>query len=211
MSLYTLNNSLINPDNSHLGTTLFTDKTVPFGPHTLPSSGSNVQGAAGIYPGVQNGGKRRKLIRRKRNKISMKYKMNGTKRAVKRRSIRSKSARRSIRSKSARRSRSKTARRSISSKRRSIRSKSARRSRSKSLKKNMRGGMSQGYSQYMNNNGGQSNTYSLGGPLTSGTSALASPPPHSLVAGHPDNLNHAAPNAYGNYGAGSGFASRGWF
>ena len=178
MSLYTLNNSLINPDNSHLGTTLFTDKTVPFGPHTLPPSGSNVQGAAGIYPGVQNGGKRRKLIRRKRNKISMKYKMNGTKRAVKRRSIRSKSARRS---------------------------------RSKSLKKNMRGGMSQGYSQYMNNNGGQSNTYSLGGPLTSGTSALASPPPHSLVAGHPDNLNHAAPNAYGNYGAGSGFASRGWF
>jgi len=210
MSLYTLNNSLINPDNSHLGTTLFTDKTVPFGPHTLPPSGSNVQGAAGIYPGVQNGGKRRKLIRRKRNKISMKYKMNGTKRAVKRRSIRSKSARRS-RSKSARRSiSSKSARRSRS-KRRSTRSKSARRTRSKSLKKNMRGGMSQGYSQYMNNNGGQSNTYSLGGPLTSGTSALASPPPHSLVAGHPDNLNHAAPNAYGNYGAGSGFASRGWF
>ena len=210
MSLYTLNNSLINPDNSHLGTTLFTDKTVPFGPHTLPPSGSNVQGAAGIYPGVQNGGKRRKLIRRKRNKISMKYKMNGTKRAVKRRSIRSKSARRS-RSKSARRSiSSKSARRSRS-KRRSTRSKSARRTRSKSLKKNMRGGMSQGYSQYMNNNGGQSNTYSLCGPLTSGTSALASPPPHSLVAGHPDNLNHAAPNAYGNYGAGSGFASRGWF
>ena len=140
----------------------------------------------------------------------MKYKMNGTKRAVKRRSIRSKSARRS-RSKSARRSiSSKSARRSRS-KRRSTRSKSARRTRSKSLKKNMRGGMSQGYSQYMNNNGGQSNTYSLGGPLTSGTSALASPPPHSLVAGHPDNLNHAAPNAYGNYGAGSGFASRGWF
>ena len=136
MSLYTLNNSLINPDNSHLGTTLFTDKTVPFGPHTLPPSGSNVQGAAGIYPGVQNGGKRRKLIRRKRNKISMKYKMNGTKRAVKRRSIRSKSARRS-RSKSARRSiSSKSARRSRS-KRRSTRSKSARRTRSKSLKKNM--------------------------------------------------------------------------
>ena len=44
MSLYTLNNSLINPDNSHLGTTLFTDKTVPFGPHTLPPSGSMFKG-----------------------------------------------------------------------------------------------------------------------------------------------------------------------
>ena len=77
MSLYTLNNSLINPDNSHLGTTLFTDKTVPFGPHTLPPSGSNVQGAAGIYPGVQNGGKRRKLnLKRKINLLQLSWHRN---------------------------------------------------------------------------------------------------------------------------------------
>jgi hypothetical protein len=47
--------------------------------------------------------------------------------------------------------------------------------------------------------------------LSSSTSALANPPPYQKVAGDVDNLNHNTLNAYGNIGAGSGFASRGWF
>lgn len=68
-----------------------------------------------------------------------------------------------------------------------------------------------GHSQYMNNNGGQSNTYSLGGPLAAGSSALANPPIFNKVSGAPDNLNHNTLNAHNNIGAGSGVASRGWF
>jgi hypothetical protein len=67
-----------------------------------------------------------------------------------------------------------------------------------------------GYTQY-DNNKVFSNTYSTGGPLPPQLSALASPPPYTLVKGDVDNLNHADPNSYGNYGAGSGFPSRGWF
>jgi hypothetical protein len=68
-----------------------------------------------------------------------------------------------------------------------------------------------GYNQYQNNNGSLSNTYSTGGPLPASLSALASPVPYQLVAGDVDNLNHNTLNSYGNIGAGSGFASRGWF
>jgi hypothetical protein len=68
-----------------------------------------------------------------------------------------------------------------------------------------------GHNQYQNNNGSISNTYSLGGPLPAHSSALASPPPYQTVAGDVDNLNHNTLNSYGNIGAGSGFASRGWF
>ena len=68
-----------------------------------------------------------------------------------------------------------------------------------------------GYSQYQNNNGSISNTYSTGGVLGAGSSALANPVPYQKVAGDVDNLNHNTLNAYGNIGAGSGFASRGWF
>jgi hypothetical protein len=42
-------------------------------------------------------------------------------------------------------------------------------------------------------------------------SALANPGPYQNVAGDVDNLNHNTLNSYGNIGAGSGFASRGWF
>jgi hypothetical protein len=69
-----------------------------------------------------------------------------------------------------------------------------------------------GHSQYMNNNGSQSNTYSIGGPLAASSSALANPAPiFNKVAGDVDNLNHNTLNSYNNIGAGSGFASRGWF
>jgi hypothetical protein len=72
---------------------------------------------------------------------------------------------------------------------------------------------SAGYSQYQNNNGSLSNTYSLGGLLSAKDSALANPPLLQKVenASVPDNLNHNTLNSYGNIGAGSGFPSRGWF
>lgn len=68
-----------------------------------------------------------------------------------------------------------------------------------------------GHSQYQNNNGSLSNTYSVGSNLSASSSALANPPPYVKVSGDVDNLNHNTLNAYGNIGAGSGFASRGWF
>lgn len=99
-----------------------------------------------------------------------------------------------------------------------VRSKYARHSRrSRRNKRIMRGGMSApvypaGHSQYMNNNGSISNTYSVGGPLSANSSALANPPLFSKVenAAVPDNLNRNALNSFGNR-VGAGFASRGWF
>lgn len=67
-----------------------------------------------------------------------------------------------------------------------------------------------GYTQF-DNNKVLSNNFSTGGILPPQLSALASPPTIHRLAPDVDNLNHAAPNAYGNYGAGSGFPSRGWF
>jgi hypothetical protein len=69
-----------------------------------------------------------------------------------------------------------------------------------------------GYTQFQNNNGSLSNTYSIGSLLSAGQSALANPPPFQHITGAsvPDNLNHNASNAYGN-NVGSGFPSRGWF
>jgi hypothetical protein len=47
--------------------------------------------------------------------------------------------------------------------------------------------------------------------LSAKDSALANPVPVTRYDNAIDNLNHNAPNAYGNTGAGSGFASKGWF
>lgn len=210
-------NGLVNPDSSGVGSFLFTNTRIPNGPHTLLPPGNNVQSAASIYPGSQKGGKGRKINRRKINKISRKYKMKGSRKSIKRRLKR--------RMRSHRRTRSRHNR--------------SRRMRggfifggskhqmggivlggSKNL---MRGGGFQapmtapnypaGHSQYMNNNGSMSNTYSLGGQLSASSSALANPPLMSKVenASVPDNLNHNTLNANGNIGSGSGFASRGWF
>jgi hypothetical protein len=74
----------------------------------------------------------------------------------------------------------------------------------RSRRYHMKGGMpnyTAGNSQYLNNNGGMSNTYSLGGHLSAGHSMLATPPPVIKLAGEPDNYNH-----YTN----TGFPSRGW-
>jgi hypothetical protein len=209
MSQYPINNahtplkgidgSLVNIDSSSVGGIPFTNTKIPYGLHTLPAAGSNIQGAASIYPASQKGGK---INRRKINKISRKYKMKGSKRTVRRRIRRMKS-----------RVRSRYANRNVS------RSRKARRSMGRSM--GMLGGAFQspmaapnysaGYSQYQNNNGSISNTYSTGGPLATNLSALANPVPYQKVAGDVDNLNHNTLNSYGNIGAGSGFASRGWF
>lgn len=186
---------LVNPDSSGVGSFLFSNIKIPDGQHTLPPPGNNVQSAAGILPNCQKGGK---INRRKINKISRHYKMKGSKRTIRRRVRRMKSR---VRSKYARRHSRRASRRS----------------------RVMKGGAFQspmttpnysaGYSQYMNNNGGQSNTYSLGSQLPANLSALANPPVFNKVinASIPDNLNHNTLNSYGNIGAGSGFPSRGWF
>jgi hypothetical protein len=193
--LNNINGSLVNIDDSHVGGLTFSNNIIPNGIHTLPATGSNIQSAASIYPCSQKGGN---INRKKINKISRKYKMKGTKRTIKRRV-------RKLKSK--------------------MRSRYAKRT-SKRHSKRMRGGTSSrrlmsggaavapiypaGYNQYQNNQI-LSNTYSTGGPLGANSSALANPPPHQNVSAEPDNLIHSAPNAYGNYGAGSGFPSRGWF
>jgi hypothetical protein len=197
-------NGLVNPDSSGVGSFLFTNTRIPSGPHTLLPPGNNVQSAASIYPGSQKGGKVRKINRRKINKISRKYKMKGSRKSIKRRLKR--------RMRSHRRSRSRHNR--------------SRRMRGGFIfggsKYQMGGGFQApmtapnypaGHSQYMNNNGSIPNTYSLGGQLSASSSSLATPPLMSKVANAavPDNLNHNTLNSYGNIGAGSGFASRGWF
>jgi hypothetical protein len=193
--LNNINGGLVNIDNSSVGGIPFTNTKIPTGPYTLAPPGGKVDGAAAIYPCAQKGGK---INRRKINKISRKYKMKGSKRTIKRYVKRMKSR---VRSRYSKRTAKRASRRS----------------------KRMTGGAFQppmttpnypaGYSQYQNNNGSLSNTYSLGGQLSAGNSALANPPPQQLVvrANIPDNLNHNTLNAYGNIGAGSGFPSRGWF
>jgi hypothetical protein len=200
-----IDGSLVNMDSSGVGGIPFTNTRIPDGPHTLAPAGSNVQGAAGIYPCAQKGGK---INRRKINKISRKYKMSGSRRTVRRHVRRMKSR---VRSRYSRRSAARSQRRH----------KSVRRGRGRGISKGMLGGAFQppmtapnyapGYNQYQNNNGSLSNTYSTGGQLAPSLSALANPVPYQNVAGDVDNLNHNTLNSYGNIGAGSGFASRGWF
>ena len=160
---------------------LFTNRHIPNGPHTLPAPGNNIQSAAGIY---QNGG--RKINRKKINKISNKYKMRGNKKSIRRR----------IKSR--------------------ILHNISRRNVRRTRRRRMRGGAAvapaypAGYTQF-NSNKMISNNYSVGGPLSAGSSALANPPIKSLNAAENDNLDHSAKNAWGKTGAGSGFPSRGWF
>lgn len=187
--LSNINGSLVNVDNSHVPGIPFTNTIVPNGPQTFAPAGSNVQGAAGIYPCSLKGGK---INKKKINKISRKYKMKGSKR-MKSRVRRMKSR---VLKKYSRRNRT----------------------RARGRGRKMSGGAHPavaphypaGHNQY-DNNKVFSNTYSTGGPLSPKLSALANPPPYTVTRGEIDNLNHAAPNAYGNYGAGSGFPSRGWF
>lgn len=201
MSSYPIHNvGLVNPNDSHTSM-LFSSNTIPNGPHTMPAPGTNVQSAAGIYPSCdQKGGNshKGKINRKKINKISRKYKMKGSKKTIKRNVRRIKSR---LRSKYSRRF----------SRRHSRRHKMTGGTSSRTMPEGNRSLMRGGYNQYQNNMPVY-NTYSLGGKLSPADSALANPTKISGVTNEAiDNLNHAAKNAYGNYGAGSGFPSRGWF
>ena len=190
--LNNINGVLVNIDGSSVGGIPFSSTTVPTGPHTLAPAGSNIQGAAGIYPCAQKGGK---INRRKINKISRKYKMKGSRKTIKRRVRKIKSRVKSRYSRHASRRHKRRLRGGAFQQPMSVPNYTA------------------GYTQYQNNNGSVSNVYALGSPLSASGSALANPPPHQVVtnANTPDNLNHNTLNSYGNIGAGSGFPSRGWF
>ena len=116
----------------------------------------------------------RKINRRKINKISRKYKMKGSRKRISRRVRRMKSRVRS---------------------RYNSRSRRAGRTRSR--------GQKGGYAQYQNNMP-MTNTYSTGGPLAPGLSALASPPPYQTLS----NCTNCVDNY--NHFSNSGFPSKGW-
>jgi hypothetical protein len=197
--LNNVNGRFVNIDNSNVGGISTTSTTIPNGEHTLSAPGSNIQSAAGIYPSFQKGGKinRGKINRKKINKISRKYKMKGSKKTIRRHVRRIKSR---------------------------LRRHSRKHSRKYSNRsRHIKGGGFQppmvtpnyplGHTQYLLNNGSQSNVYALGGNVSAANSALANPPLVNklLNATQPDNENHATLNANGNIGSGSGFPSRGWF
>jgi len=175
----------VNPSGTNIDnshtTNMYSSQQIPNGPHTMAPPGGKVESAAGIYPCASQKGGAKK------NKISRKYKMKSRSRRFGRRRIS--------------RMRSKRARRHT-----------------RRMRKRMRGGVGpamapnypMGHLQYQNNQVLGSG-YSAGGVLSPSLSALATPTPIKPLAPLVDNLNHAAPNAYGNYGAGSGFPSRGWF
>jgi hypothetical protein len=180
-----INDKIVNLDNSHTTNIPFSEiGGGTYGPHTMAPPGNNVQSAAAIYPCAQKGGK---INRAKINKISRKYKMKGSKRTRRMRARRMKSR---VRSKMSKRQRRRT----------------------------MRGGAGiatapnypAGYTQF-DNTKVLSNIFSTGGFLPPQLSALASPTLFHKLMPDVDNLIHTAPNAHGNYGAGSGFPSRGWF
>ena len=115
----------------------------------------------------------RKINRRKINKISRKYKMKGSRKHISRKVRRMKSRVRSRYNRKGRR---------------------AGRSRSR--------GQKGGYAQYQNNMP-MTQTYSLGGPLAPGLSALASPPPYQTLS----NCTNCVDNF--DMVKNSGFPSRG--
>jgi hypothetical protein len=191
--LNNVNPAFVNVDGSNASSFLLSNKHIPTGPHTLPAPGNNVQSAAGIFPYSQKGGK---INKKKINKISQKYKMKGSKKTIKKRVRKMK-----------KRCRSRYARRMSR--------------RTRNSRRHMKGGAVQppmttphyptGHFQFQNNNGGVSNTYSIGSLLSAGQSALANPPPFQKLGPNGiDNYVRASSNSYGN-SAGSGFPSRGWF
>ncbi|MEI7615722.1 MAG: hypothetical protein WCJ54_03325 [Actinomycetota bacterium] len=212
--LNNINGPIVNVDGSHVSGIPFSNTVVPNGIHTLPPTGTNVQSAAGIYPApTQKGGK---INRKKINKISRKYKMKGSKKTIRKHVRRMKSRVRSrynVKTTGRRHRHHKT-------NRRHLKGGTSRHMLFEGTRSQMRGGFQTpmssvnypaGHNQYQNNNGSLSNVYSTGGPLEPRLSALANPPIFQSVAGDVDNLNHNTLNAYGNIGAGSGIASRGWF
>ena len=212
---------LINPDNSHTPGIPFSSTVNPATTNwrVLPEPASNVDAANGIIRGSMKGGLRG--LRRRINKISRKYKMRHSRKASRR-------TRRRLRAKYSRHRRG-GARRSMA--------RGVAMGMAKGRALGLQGGMKMlpppscgatgqcptkggqhprlhmrgGWAQY-NMNKPADIGYSSGNvALSAKDSALANPVPVTRYDNAIDNLNHNAPNAYGNSGSGSGFASKGWF
>jgi len=174
------NPSLINVDASHYSGDKFTSTVNPnsVNVNAMPLPGSNVQSAASYFP--CSNGSCSNQSGGKRTKINRK-KINKISRMYK-----MKSKRHIKRMKSRLRS---TFRHKKRASRRNSRVK--------------RRGQRGGYAQYQNNMP-MTQTYSLGGPLSASSSALASPPPYQVL----NNVGQCADNY--NHFSGVGFPSRGW-
>jgi len=206
---------LINADNSHTTGIPFSSTVNPATTNwrVLPEPVSNVAAAAGVVP--MKGGLKRRI-----NKISRKYKMRHSRKASRR---------------TKRRLRAKYSRHRRGGSRRSM-ARGVAMGMAKGRALGLQGGvggmmgpcamgmcskggafrpgshlMRGGWAQY-NLNKPADIGYSSGNmALSTKDSALANPVPVTRYDNAIDNLNHNAPNAYGNTGAGSGFASKGWF
>ncbi len=187
---------LINADNSHTTGIPFSSTVNPATTNwrVLPEPVSNVAAAAGVVP--MKGGLKRRI-----NKISRKYKMRHSRKASRR---------------TKRRLRAKYSRHRRGGSRRSM-ARGVAMGMAKGRALGLQGGqhprlhMRGGWAQY-NLNKPADIGYSSGNvSLSAKDSALANPVPVTRYDNAIDNLNHNAPNAYGNTGAGSGFASKGWF
>jgi hypothetical protein len=169
-----VNGGFINKDNSHYAGG-FGSNQVP-GLPGLAGAKYNVDAVAGYVPGICMKGGRRKI-----KNITKRYKMKKSKRQSLRKRIKATLSRALARTRSRSRSRGLALAGGKRIKKR------------KTLQKG-------GYSQYMNNQP-VDRTFSVGGVLNAGSSALANPAPYRLLAGSAyDNYNH-----YNN----STFASRG--
>ena len=160
-----VNQQFLNVGSSNYSAGLLGSRQIPSSAYSMAGASSNINAAAGTL--LRGGGitNKYKSIKNKIKNITKRYKM-----PKKSKRIRITRLKRKIRSRA---SRSKSRARSV---------------RTISRKKNyhMRGG----YSQY-GSNMPHSNSYSVGGLLTAGTSMLASPPPIQSNGGScVDNLNH---------------------
>ena len=209
--LFYMTDRLINADNSHTTGIPFSSTVNPATTNwrVLPEPVSNVAAAAGVVP--MKGGLKRRI-----NKISRKYKMRHSRKASRR---------------TKRRLRAKYSRHRRGGSRRSM-ARGVAMGMAKGRALGLQGGMLPppsckatgmcggqhprlhmrgGWAQY-NLNKPADIGYSSGNiALSAKDSALANPVPATRYDNAIDNLNHNAPNAYGNSGSGSGFASKGWF
>lgn len=217
-------NKYVNADNSHIGGLAFSSTQIPTSPRVLPEPANNVAAAAsqvscsvpvpGLLSNMRGGG------RRGRRRSQIISRVSNRKRRVMSRHSRRKRHLSHAGLPYARRirnynydSHARTMRR-----RRKLRSALRRHGRRRRTRRHVTFGGAAvapaypaGHTQY-DLNKIVSNTYSTGGvALGASQSALANPPPTTRLAPEVDNLNHNAPNAYGNTGAGSGFPARGWF
>jgi hypothetical protein len=164
-----VNGGFINKDNSHYAGG-FGSNEVP-GLPGLAGAKYNVDAAAAYVPGLCMKGGRRRGFKSKIKNITKRYKMSKSKKRGIRKRIKS------------------TLSRALS--------RSRNQSRSRGLALALAGGRKRkhktqkgGYGQYMNNMP-VDRTFSVGGLLNAGSSALASPPPIRLLAGSGyDNYNH---------------------